>query len=290
LPHHYTGKVRELYEVGHDRMLVVASDRISVFDVVLGDTIPDKGRVLTGLSAFWFDATSAIVPNHLVSADPTDFPETAGTEVAGRAMLVRAARPVRLECVARGYLFGSAWQDYQETGSVQGRALPSGLARAERLPSPIFTPTTKAESGHDLPLSDADAAALVGDERFEQLRELTLRVYAFGAELAASRGLILADTKLEFGTIDDQILVIDEMLTPDSSRYWPAEEYTTGGSPPSFDKQYVRDYYLSIGWNREPPAPPLPSAVIKATRSKYVEAYELVTGASFDEWHGAEQP
>jgi phosphoribosylaminoimidazole-succinocarboxamide synthase len=289
LPHHYTGKVRELYEVGHDRMLVVASDRISVFDVVLSSTIPDKGRVLTGLSAFWFDATSSIVPNHLVSADPTDFPETAGSDVAGRAMLVRAARPVRLECVARGYLFGSAWQDYQATGSVQGRAIPAGLAQAERLPSPIFTPTTKAEEGHDLPLSDAEAAALVGDERFEQVRDLTLRVYEFGAELAASRGLILADTKLEFGTIDDQLLVIDEMLTPDSSRYWPADEYTVGGSPPSFDKQYVRDHYLSIGWNREPPAPPLPGPVIEATRSKYVEAYELVTGASFDEWHGTEE-
>jgi phosphoribosylaminoimidazole-succinocarboxamide synthase len=288
LPHHYTGKVRELYEVGHDRMLVVASDRISVFDVVLGDTIPDKGRVLTALSSFWFDATSSIVPNHLVSADPTDFPETAGSDVAGRAMLVRAARPVRLECVARGYLFGSAWQDYQETGSVRGRAIPAGLAQAERLPSPIFTPTTKAEEGHDLPLSDADAAALVGDARFEELRDLTLRVYEFGAELALSRGLILADTKLEFGTIDDRLLVIDEMLTPDSSRYWPADEYTVGVSPPSFDKQYVRDYYLSLGWNREPPAPPLPASVIDATRSKYIEAYELVSGGSFAEWHGAE--
>ena len=169
-------------------MLVVASDRISVFDVVLGDKIPDKGRVLTALSTFWFDATASIVPNHLVSADPTDFPETAGSEVAGRAMLVRAARPVRLECVARGYLFGSAWSDYQETGSVQGRALPSGLAQAERLPSPMFTPTTKAEPGHDLPLSDVDAAALVGDEVFEQLRDLTLRVYEFGAEPRAARG------------------------------------------------------------------------------------------------------
>jgi phosphoribosylaminoimidazole-succinocarboxamide synthase len=289
LPHHYTGKVRELYEVDHDRMLVVASDRISVFDVVLGDTIPDKGRVLTALSTFWFDATSSIVPNHLVSADPTDFPETAGPDVAGRAMLVRAARPVRLECVARGYLFGSAWQDYEETGSVQGRPIPPGLAQAERLPSPIFTPTTKAEEGHDLPLSDTDAAALVGDERFEELRDLTLRVYEFGAQLASERGLILADTKLEFGTIDDRLLVIDEMLTPDSSRYWPADEYTVGVSPPSFDKQYVRDYYLALGWNREPPAPPLPATVIEATRSKYVEAYELVTGRSFAEWHGGEE-
>jgi phosphoribosylaminoimidazole-succinocarboxamide synthase len=288
LPHHYTGKVRELYEVDHDRMLVVASDRISVFDVVLEDRIPDKGRVLTALSTFWFDATASIVPNHLVSADPTDFPETAGSEIAGRAMLVRAARPVRLECVARGYLFGSAWTDYEETGTVQGRPLPSGLSLAERLPAPIFTPTTKAESGHDLPLSDADAAALVGDARFEQVRDVTLRVYEFGAELAATRGLVLADTKLEFGVVDDELLVIDEMLTPDSSRYWPAEDYRVGTSPPSFDKQYVRDHYLSIGWDKEPPAPRLPEPVIAATRSKYVEAYELVTGRSFDEWYGAD--
>jgi len=286
LPHHYTGKVRELYEVDHDRILVVASDRISVFDVVLPDTIPDKGRVLTALSTFWFDATAGIVSNHVISSDPTDFPETAGPDVAGRAMLVRAARPVRLECVARGYLFGSAWSDYQETGSVQGRALPPGLAQAERLPAPMFTPTSKAEVGHDLPLSDADAAALVGDDVFEQVRDLTIRVYEFGAELAASRGVILADTKLEFGTIDDQLLVIDEMLTPDSSRYWPAEDYRVGTSPPSFDKQYVRDHYLAVGWNKEPPAPRLPRSVISATRSKYVEAYELITGRSFDEWHG----
>jgi phosphoribosylaminoimidazole-succinocarboxamide synthase len=255
---------------------------------VLEDRIPDKGRVLTALSTFWFDATASIVPNHLVSADPTDFPETAGSEIAGRAMLVRAARPVRLECVARGYLFGSAWTDYEETATVRGRPLPSGLSLAERLPAPIFTPTTKAESGHDLPLSDADAAALVGDARFEEVRDVTLRVYEFGAELAATRGLVLADTKLEFGVVDDELLVIDELLTPDSSRYWPAEDYRVGTSPPSFDKQYVRDHYLSIGWDKEPPAPRLPEPVIAATRSKYVEAYELVTGRSFDEWYGAD--
>ena len=289
LPHHYTGKVRELYEVDHDRMLVVASDRISVFDVVLPDTIPDKGRVLTALSTFWFDATSHIVPNHLVSSDPTDFPETAGTDVAGRAMLVRAARPIRLECVARGYLFGSAWSDYEATRSVGGRALPGGLHQAERLPAPLFTPTTKAEAGHDLPLSDAEAAGMVGADVFERVRDITLRVYEFGAELAASRGVILADTKLEFGTIDDHLLVIDEMLTPDSSRYWPSEEYRVGTSPPSFDKQFVRDHYLRIGWDKEPPAPALPPEVIAATHGKYVEAYELLTGHSFDEWYGSDQ-
>ena len=289
LPHHYTGKVRELYEVDHDRMLVVASDRISVFDVVLPDLIPDKGRVLTALSTFWFDATAHIVPSHLVSSDPTDFPETAGPDVAGRAMLVQAARPIRLECVARGYLFGSAWSDYETTGSVGSRALPSGLQQAERLPAPLFTPTTKAEAGHDLPLSDTEAADMVGGDLFDRLRDITLRVYEFGADLAASRGVILADTKLEFGMVDDELRVIDEMLTPDSSRYWPAEEYRVGTSPPSFDKQFVRDHYLGIGWDKEPPAPAIPPGVIAATRGKYVEAYELLTGRSFDEWYGGDE-
>ena len=288
LPHHYTGKVRELYEVDHDRMLVVASDRISVFDVVLDDIIPDKGRVLTALSTFWFEETASIVPNHLVSSDPTDFPETAGSDVAGRAMLVKAARPVRLECVARGYLFGSAWSDYEANGSVHGHALPSGLREAERLPEPIFTPTTKAEAGHDLPLTALEAAALVGADRYEQLRDLTLEVYAYGAEHASSHGLVLADTKLEFGDVDGEVVVIDEMMTPDSSRYWSADEYRVGTSPPSFDKQFVRDYYKSLGWDLEPPAPRLPADVIAGTRARYVEAYEQITGASFDVWYGVE--
>jgi phosphoribosylaminoimidazole-succinocarboxamide synthase len=288
LPHHYTGKVRELYEVDHDRMLVVASDRVSVFDVVLPDLIRDKGRVLTALSTFWFEHTAHLAPNHLVSSDPTDFPETAGTDVAGRAMLVKAAQPVRLECVARGYLFGSAWSDYQDTGRVAGRPLPSGLRQAERLPTPIFTPTTKADEGHDLPLGDAEAAALVGTDRYEELRELTLAIYSFGAAHAAERGLILADTKLEFGEVDGELLVIDEMLTPDSSRYWGADDYVVGTSPPSFDKQYVRDHYLSIGWNMQPPVPRMPESVIAGTRARYVEAYEQVSGLSFDAWYGDE--
>ena len=288
LPHHYTGKVRELYEVDHDRMLVVASDRISVFDVVLDDIIPDKGRVLTALSTFWFEETASIVPNHLVSSDPTDFPETAGSDVAGRATLVKAARPVRLECVARGYLFGSAWSDYEANGSVHGHALPSGLREAERLPEPVFTPTTKAEAGHDLPLTALEAAALVGADRYEQLRDLTLEVYAYGAEHASSHGLVLADTKLEFGDVDGEVVVIDEMMTPDSSRYWSADEYRVGTSPPSFDKQFVRDYYKSLGWDLEPPAPRLPADVIAGTRARYVEAYEQITGASFDVWYGVE--
>ncbi len=285
LPHHYTGKVRDLYEVDHDRMLIVASDRISVFDVVLDDLIPDKGRVLTGLSTFWFDRTADFVPNHLISSDPTDLPETAGPEVAGRAMLCRATRPVRLECIGRGYLFGSAWSEYADSGTVYGRRMPAGMRQAERLPEPIFTATTKAEAGHDLPLTDADAAELVGAERFEQIRELTLRVYRLGAEHAESCGILLADTKLEFGSVDDELLVIDEMLTPDSSRYWPVEDYRVGSSPPSFDKQYVRDHYSTTDWNQTAPAPRLPVSVIDGTRARYVEAYELITGQSFDEWY-----
>jgi phosphoribosylaminoimidazole-succinocarboxamide synthase len=286
LPHHYTGKVRDLYEVGHDRMLVVASDRISVFDVVLPDEIPDKGRALTALSTFWFEQTCDLVPNHLVSSDPTDFPETAGPDVEGRAMLVKTARPVRLECIARGYLFGSAWDEYDATGTVCGRKLPAGLRRAERLPEPIFTTTTKAEAGHDEPLTDAEAVALVGADVFDGCKDSALAVYAFGAKVAASQGLLLADTKLEFGTIDDDLLVIDEMLTSDSSRYWSAEDYAVGTSPPSFDKQYVRDHFLSIGWSGDGPPPALPHEVINGTRARYVEAYECLTGASFDEWHG----
>ena len=285
LPHHYTGKIRDLYEVGHDRLLMVASDRISAFDVVLDEPIPDKGRVLTGLSTFWFEKTSDMVPNHLISADPTDFPETAGPEVAGRAMLCRTTRPIRLECIGRGYLFGSAWSEYDERGTVYGRTMPGGLRQAERLPEPIFTATTKAESGHDLPLTDAEAADLVGADLFDRIRETTLRVYGLGAAHAESCGIILADTKLEFGVIDDELLVIDEMLTPDSSRYWPAEDYRVGTSPPSFDKQYVRDHYLTTDWDRTAPAPRLPRAVVEGTRARYVEAYELLTGESFDEWH-----
>jgi phosphoribosylaminoimidazole-succinocarboxamide synthase len=288
LRHHYTGKVRDLYQVSHDRMLVVASDRISVFDVVLPDEIPDKGRVLTGLSTFWFARTAHLWPNHVVSADPTDLPETAGAELAGRAMLVRATRPVRLECIARGYLFGSAWSEYAERGTVCGRALPAGLRQAEVLSEPIFTSTTKAESGHDETVTDAEAAALVGDVVFEQVREATLAIYRHARDHAEAQGVLLADTKLEFGTVDDELLVIDEMLTPDSSRYWPAERYRVGTSPPSFDKQFVRDHYLALGWAQTPPAPPLPQSVIDGTRARYVEAYELITGESFDEWFGPE--
>jgi phosphoribosylaminoimidazole-succinocarboxamide synthase len=285
LPHVYSGKVRELYEVGYDALLMVASDRVSVFDVVLPDEIPDKGRVLTALSYFWFEHTRDVVGNHVISCDPTDFPPTAG-EVAGRAMLVRATRPLRLECVVRGYLFGHGWSEYTANGTVGGFAVRPGLRQAEQLPAPMFTPTTKAEAGHDEPLTADAAVALVGGDVYERVRDLSLRLYELGARHAESRGVILADTKFEFGERDGEIIVIDEMLTPDSSRYWPRDAYRPGTSPPSFDKQYVRDYMDSTGWNHEPPAPRLPDEVVANTRAKYVEAYELLTGLSFDDWYG----
>jgi phosphoribosylaminoimidazole-succinocarboxamide synthase len=286
LPHLYSGKVRELYVVDDDRLLIVASDRVSVFDVILPDDIPDKGRVLTAISAFWFEATADLTPNHVLSFDPADFPEGAGPEVAGRAMLVRRTRPVPMECIARGYLFGGAWAEYREQGTVQGRTLPRGLREADPLPEPLFTPTTKADEGHDLPISDAEAVALVGAETFEAVKVGTLAVYERGARMASERGVILADTKLEWGHVDDRLLVIDEMLTPDSSRYWRASDYRPGSSPPSFDKQYVRDHYLAIGWDKQPPAPHVPAEVIAGTRARYVEAYERLTGRSLDDWYG----
>jgi phosphoribosylaminoimidazole-succinocarboxamide synthase len=288
LKHVYTGKVRELYEVALDRLLMVASDRVSVFDVVLPDEIPDKGRVLTGISSWWFAQTASIVPNHVISFDPTDFPEVT-RDVEGRAMLVRAAKPVRLECVVRGYVFGHGWSEYRDVGTIGGQAAPTGLREAEKLPEPLFTPTTKAEQGHDESLSPDEAIALVGADRYRTLRELSLKLYEFGANLAESRGVILADTKFEFGEVEGgELILIDEVMTPDSSRYWPKEQYQPGGSPPSFDKQFVRDYMDSVGWDRESSPPRLPDDVIDKTRSKYVEAYELITGLSFDEWFGPE--
>lgn len=286
LPHLYSGKVRDLYAVGDDRLLVVASDRVSVFDVVLPDLIPDKGRVLTAISAHWFDLTTDLAANHVVSFDPADFPSGAGAASAGRAMLVTRTEPVRMECIARGYLFGSAWAEYSERGTVQGRRIPTGLREADPLPEPVFTPTTKADEGHDEPITDAEAVALVGEATFEAVKAGTLAIYERGARLAGERGVILADTKLEWGHDGDRLLVIDELLTPDSSRYWPAEDYVPGSSPPSFDKQYVRDHYLSVGWDKRPPAPPVPPDVVAGTRARYLEAYERITGRSLDAWYG----
>jgi phosphoribosylaminoimidazole-succinocarboxamide synthase len=278
------GKVRDVYDAGDDRLLLVATDRISAFDVVLPDPIPDKGRVLTGLSSFWFERTADLIPNQVLSPDPAMFPPPfAGLPaLAGRAMLVRKASVVPMECVARGYLAGSGWAQYGATGAVCGIPLPKGLVESDRLPEPIFTPTSKAEAGHDLPLAPDQAIDLVGRGLFERLKELTLGIYERLAETAAARGIILADTKFEFGFADGELLLIDEVGTPDSSRFWPADGYAPGGAQPSFDKQFVRDHLDRSGWDREPPAPPLPPDVVEGTRARYVEAFERITGEPFE--------
>lgn len=278
------GKVRDVYDAGDDRLLLVATDRISAFDVVLPDPIPDKGRVLTGLSSFWFARVADLVPHHVVSTDPADFPSPFAGEpaLAGRATLARKATVVPIECVARGYLSGSGWAQYRETSSVCGVALPAGLVESGRLHEPIFTPTTKAEAGHDLPLDPEEAAQLVGKGLFERLKELTLGIYERLADTAAATGIIVADTKLEFGFADGELILIDEVGTPDSSRFWPADAYAPGGAQPSFDKQFVRDWLNASGWGREPPPPALPPDVVAGTAARYREAYERITGESFD--------
>jgi phosphoribosylaminoimidazole-succinocarboxamide synthase len=275
------GKVRDIFDLG-DTLLIVATDRISAFDYVLGSGIPDKGKVLTQLSAFWFGRTHQIVPNHLLTLDVAGYPDAMRAHaalLAGRSMLVRKTGPIPLECVARGYLAGSGWKEYVATGSVCGIALPPGLRESDRLPEPIFTPATKATTGHDINISERDAGALVGASLVARLRELTLALYAFGAAHAESRGIILADTKFEFGlTADDSVMLIDEAMTPDSSRYWPRDTYRPGGPQPSFDKQYVRDYLEDIRWNKQPPVPTLPDEVVMRTRDKYLEAFRRLTG------------
>jgi len=279
------GKVRDLYAVD-DQLVIVATDRISAFDYVLGSGIPDKGRVLTQLSAFWFDRTRHLVPNHLVSASVDDYPAAArrhAPALDGRSMLVRTTTPLPIECVARGYLSGSGWKDYKASGEVCGIPLPAGLVESDRLPEPIFTPATKAESGHDLNISEEEAGRLVGTALLARLKQITLALYGFGVAHAESRGIILADTKFEFGlTESGELLLIDEVMTPDSSRYWPQDTYAPGGAQPSFDKQYVRDYLESIRWNKQPPVPSLPDDVVAKTRAKYLDAYRRLTGRELE--------
>jgi phosphoribosylaminoimidazole-succinocarboxamide synthase len=275
------GKVRDIYEAGEERLLLVASDRISTYDVVHPTPIPDKGKVLTGLTAFWLDRTADICPNHLVSYK--DVPE----EHRGRAMLVERLEMVPVECVVRGYITGSGWKDYLATGAVCGIGLPPGLRESERLPEPIFTPATKAEVGdHDENVDFDRAAEIVGDRPLlEELRRLSIAIYERAAEHARGRGIILADTKFEFGRRSDGTIVLgDEVLTPDSSRFWPADGYEPGRGQPSFDKQYVRDWATASGWDKSPPAPPLPDDVVDGTRMRYIEAYELITGERFERW------
>jgi phosphoribosylaminoimidazole-succinocarboxamide synthase len=283
------GKVRDLYDVGA-QLLMVATDRISAFDYVLATGIPDKGAVLNQLSAFWFDRTADIVPNHVVATDPAQYPGEARRHAAllrGRSMLVRRTRPLAIECVVRGYLSGSGWKEYQKTGRVCGIELPQGLRESDRLPQPIFTPSTKAESGHDINITEAEAAAIVGGDLVRDLRDLSIAVYRRGAEHAERLGIIVADTKFEFGLVDGpggspSLMLIDEVLTPDSSRFWPADHYAPGGAQPSYDKQYVRDYLEQIGWNKQPPAPALPDDVVAKTREKYVEAFRRLTGRELE--------
>ena len=282
---HRRGKVRDVYEAG-DNLLMIATDRISAFDYVLGSGIPDKGKVLTQLSAFWFDQTRGIVRNHIISTDVRDYPRAVQTHadiLRGRSMLVTRTEPVQVECVARGYLSGSGWKEYVATGAVCGIALPQGLRESDRLPEPIFTPATKAQSGHDINISEEEAGRLVGRDLIARLKALTMELYAFGVRHAESRGIILADTKFEFGLLPDgTILLIDEVMTPDSSRYWPQDQYAPGGPQPSFDKQFVRDYLERIRWNKQPPVPSLPDEVVSRTREKYVEAYRRLAGRELE--------
>ena len=281
LPLIASGKVREIYEGRDQTLLIVASDRISTYDVVHPTPIPDKGAVLTGLSTFWFERTTGIVPNHMISVD-----DGVPAEVRGRAMLVRRLEMLPIECVVRGYLSGSGWKDYQRTGEVCGIAVPSGLSESDRLPEPIFTPATKAQEGHDENIDFERAAELVGDGALtERVRDVSIAVYSHAAEHARERGIILADTKFEFGLdADGELTLGDEVCTPDSSRFWPAAEFEPGRGQPSFDKQFVRDWASSTGWDRNPPAPAIPDDVVARTREKYVEAYERITGEPFDAW------
>jgi phosphoribosylaminoimidazole-succinocarboxamide synthase len=272
--HVASGKVREIYELDEERLLLVASDRISTFDVVLPTEIPDKGRVLTGLAGFWFARTREIVPNHLHSLRPD-----------GRSTEVRRLKMLPIECVVRGYLAGSGWKDYQATGSTSGHELPSGLRESDRLPEPIFTPATKAQTGHDENIDRAQAAELVGQEVLDEVERIAIQLYRFASEHAAERGVIIADTKFELGFDGNGAIVLgDEALTPDSSRFWPADEYEPGRGQPSFDKQYVRDYCETLGWDKTYPGPALPEEVVTGTRARYVEAFELLTGVSFDDY------
>ena len=279
------GKVRDIYDLG-DCLLMVATDRLSAFDVIMPDPIPDKGKILTQLSIFWFNLMSDIVPNHLIESDITAFPSECQTHrdiLAGRSMLVKKVEPLPIECVVRGYISGSGWKSYQRDQTICGISLPEGLKESEKLPEPLFTPSTKEEIGqHDINISFEAAANRVGREVAEKVRDLSLSIYTKGVDIAAEKGIIIADTKFEFGLLDGEIVLIDEVLTPDSSRFWPRSAYTPGGPQPSFDKQYVRDYLTSIQFNKQPPGPRLPEDIIQKTREKYVEALKLLTGSTHE--------
>jgi phosphoribosylaminoimidazole-succinocarboxamide synthase len=291
LPHLSTGKVRDIYDAGDDRLLMVTSDRLSAFDVVMAEPIPDKGRVLTAMSAFWFERFADLVQGHLIATDLAEMADLGiaadDTELAGRVMLCRKAEMLPVECIVRGYITGSAWKEYQASGTMHGASLPADLLESSQLPEPVFTPSTKAEVGdHDENISFEQAANLIGTELAERVRDVSLRIYAEGAAWAAERGIIIADTKFELGLVDGELILCDEVLTPDSSRFWPAAEWQPGATPPSFDKQPVRDHLVGLGWDKTPPPPPLGDDVVRTTRARYIEAYERITGRSFADWPG----
>ena len=298
LPHLHSGKVRDVYDAGDDRLLMVTSDRISAFDVVMAEPIADKGRVLTAMTAFWFEQFADLVDGHLISTDTADLdqilsvgqpdgaPPEVLAELAGRTMLCHRAEMLPIECIVRGYITGSAWKEYRASGTMHGTLMPDDLLEASRLSEPVFTPSTKADEGHDVNISYAESVDLVGTEVAEAAREASIACYLRGAEWAAKRGLIIADTKFEFGMVDGRLVLADEVLTPDSSRFWPAEAWKPGATPPSFDKQPVRDHLDGLDWDKQSPPPLLPDEVISATSSRYVEAYERITGRSFADWPG----
>lgn len=285
LPHIASGKVREIYQIDDDRLLFVATDRISAYDVILTQEIPDKGKVLTGLSLHFFDLLDT--PNHLLTADLTTVPEIGDGNLGwlqGRAMVVRKAEVIPVECVVRGYLYGSSWREYRDGGGPTTEHLPSGLQLADKLPEPIFTPATKESSGHDINIDEATTREMLGDDLYTELRRRSLDIYQRASDYAAERGVILADTKFEFGFAGDELLLIDEVLTPDSSRYWPADQWHPGSDVPSYDKQYVREWLETKDWDKTYPAPDLPDEIVAGTRARYIEAYERITGKSFDDY------
>ncbi len=278
------GKVRDMYDLG-DSLLMVATDRLSAFDVVMPDPIPDKGIILTQISLFWFEYMQSLIPNHVIASNVEDFPEVCqpyADELRGRSMVIRKTNPLAIECVVRGYISGSGWKSYQEAGHICGIQLPEGLKESDQLPEPIFTPSTKAEQGdHDINIEFDEAAEIVGRPLAEKVRDLSLAIYAKGSAMAAEKGIIIADTKFEFGQIGDDVILIDEVLTPDSSRFWPRETYAPGGAQKSFDKQYVRDHLLTLDWDKTPPGPTLPETVIINTRQKYLDALTQLTGSDY---------
>ena len=290
LPHVHSGKVRDIFDAGDGLLLMVTSDRISAFDVVMAEPIPDKGRVLTAMSAFWFDLLADVVPGHLLSIDLDDVtgllggsvPDPLPADLAGRTMLCRKAEMLPIECIVRGYITGSAWKEYRSSGTMHGSPMPEGLRESDRLPEPVFTPSTKADEGHDENISFEQAVEIEGREVAEKVRDLSLQIYTEAREYARERGIIIADTKFEFGVKDEQVLLIDEVLTPDSSRFWPQELYQPGQGQPSFDKQFVRDWLSDTGWNKEPPAPELPADIVEKTIDRYSQALERQTGQSIE--------